>query len=252
MTKKGVQVRDITLGIGRPKIAVPITGQTESDIISQANNIAAAQPDLVEWRVDFYQDILDKKAYVETAKALRAALGNLALLTTFRTKGEGGEMALSENDYFQICQTVIDTKLSDALDLEMYHDENQVKQIINSAKDSGVVIIMSNHDFDGTPAKSEIKNRLSKMIALGADVAKIAVMPKNVTDLLDLLTATAETQSELSQPVITMAMANLGKVSRIAGEVFGSAVTFATVGAASAPGQIPIQNLRQDLEDLKL
>ena len=52
------------------------------------------------------------------------------------------------------------------------------------------------------------------------------------------------------RPVISMAMGSLGSISRIAGENFGSAVTFATVGAASAPGQFPIQELRTMMEVL--
>lgn len=77
-------------------------------------------------------------------------------------------------------------------------------------------------------------------------------MPQSVEDVLTLLTATRQADVALSQPVITMSMADLGKVSRIAGEVFGSAVSFGTVGAASAPGQIPLTHMKNDLQDLKL
>ncbi|GAF40645.1 (3-dehydroquinate dehydratase) [Agrilactobacillus composti DSM 18527 = JCM 14202] len=252
MSKQGVKVRNIVLGQGRPKIAVPITGKTKAAVLQQAEEIANAKPDIVEWRIDFFEGITDKTAYIETAKALRATLGDLALLTTFRTKGEGGELLLSENDYFGICKTVISAQQTDAIDVELYHDETQIKSILQQAKVANVVVIMSNHDFNATPAKAEIKTCLKKMIAYGADVAKMAVMPQNTADVLELLAATNEASSELTQPVITMSMGNIGKVSRISGEAFGSALTFATVGAASAPGQIPIQNLRQDLEDLKL
>ncbi|KZU91305.1 3-dehydroquinate dehydratase I [Lactiplantibacillus plantarum] len=77
-------------------------------------------------------------------------------------------------------------------------------------------------------------------------------MPQSVEDVLTLLTATNIARQTLPQPVITMSMGDLGKVSRLAGEVFGSCLSFATVGAASAPGQIALENLRPELEDLKL
>jgi len=80
----------------------------------------------------------------------------------------------------------------------------------------------------------------------------MAVMPQSADDVLTLLTATNEARKTLSQPVITMSMGDLGKVSRLAGEVFGSCLSFATVGAASAPGQIALDHLRPELEDLKL
>jgi 3-dehydroquinate dehydratase I len=47
---------------------------------------------------------------------------------------------------------------------------------------------------------------------------------------------------------VTMAMGALGGISRIAGGLFGSDITFAMGEDASAPGQIPIDRLRQAME----
>lgn len=77
-------------------------------------------------------------------------------------------------------------------------------------------------------------------------------MPQSVDDVLTLLTATNQARQTLSQPVITMSMGDLGKVSRLAGEVFGSCLSFATVGAGSAPGQMALTQLRPMLQALKL
>ncbi|MGV7677141.1 type I 3-dehydroquinate dehydratase, partial [Mycobacterium kansasii] len=49
-----IKLRNIELGTGRPKIAVPITGKTVEDILSAVDPIKAAKPDLVEWRIDFF------------------------------------------------------------------------------------------------------------------------------------------------------------------------------------------------------
>jgi 3-dehydroquinate dehydratase-1 len=61
---------------------------------------------------------------------------------------------------------------------------------------------------------------------------------------------TSEMREETEKPLISMSMGSLGSISRIAGENFGSAVTFATVGAASAPGQFPIRELRMMMDAL--
>ena len=111
---------------------------------------------------------------------------------------------------------------------------------------------MSNHDFQATPSVTEIVKRLTGMAELGADVPKIAVMPQSVDDVLALLTATNQARQMLTQPLITMSMGDLGKVSRVAGEVFGSCLSFATVGAGSAPGQVALERLRPMLQTLKL
>ena len=52
------------------------------------------------------------------------------------------------------------------------------------------------------------------------------------------------------KPLVSMSMGNLGSMSRIAGENFGSSITFATVGEASAPGQFPIKELRMMMSAL--
>ncbi|KRL76673.1 type I 3-dehydroquinate dehydratase [Secundilactobacillus paracollinoides] len=244
MANPTVKVGNTVLGSGRPKIAVPITGKTQEDILSQAADIKAAQPDVVEWRIDFFDGVLDADRLAETGKALHDAIGDLALLTTFRTKGEGGELVLDDAGYFQVCENVVAGDFTDALDVERYHEESAVKGIIEKAHAQKVVIIMSNHDFDKTPAEDDIVGRLTSMVEYGADVAKMAVMPNSVQDVITLLEATHRASLSLSKPIITMSMGDLGKVSRIAGEVFGSSLSFGTVGAASAPGQVALDHLK--------
>ncbi|WP_318764770.1 type I 3-dehydroquinate dehydratase [Lactiplantibacillus carotarum] len=252
MKQPVVKLRNLSLGEGRPKLAVPITGKTTADILAAVDPIKAADPDVVEWRIDFFEGVTDNEQLQQTGQWLRSALGSIALLTTFRTQGEGGELALSDADYFQVCQNVLAGSFTDALDIERYHDETAVKDLVQQAHANNVIVIMSNHDFDKTPAKDDLVGRLTSMVDFGADIAKMAVMPQSAADVLTLLTATNEAHQTLSQPVITMSMGDLGKVSRLAGEVFGSCLSFATVGAASAPGQIALDHLRPELEDLKL
>ncbi len=70
-------------------------------------------------------------------------------------------------------------------------------------------------------------------------------MPRSRADVLTLLSATEEMARRWAdRPIITMSMGGDGVVSRLCGEVFGSAMTFGTAGQASAPGQIPVEELR--------
>ena len=50
------------------------------------------------------------------------------------------------------------------------------------------------------------------------------------------------------RPIVTMSMGGLGVVSRLAGQVFGSAATFGMVGTASAPGQVGVADLKAALD----
>lgn len=123
---------------------------------------------------------------------------------------------------------------------------------IAAAHTHGSPVVASNHDFHATPGVDEIVDRLASMEAMGADVAKIAVMPQSAADVVTLIDATQRRFGEARIPLITMSMGTLGAVTRVGGGVFGSAATFATVGEASAPGQLPAAEVRAALQLLSL
>lgn len=240
-----VVVRDVKIGEGIPKICVPIVGTTKEEILEAGKNIASVGADVVEWRVDWYQDVFDFAKVEETAKELRAVLGELPILFTFRTSKEGGEKAIDNDVYVELNQNAVKTGLIDLVDVEMFTGEAEVAAIIETAHSCGVKVVASNHDFHKTPEKDEIVSRLCKMQEAGADIPKIAVMPQNKKDVLTLLAATEEMYTEhADRPIITMSMAGTGVVSRLCGEVFGSALTFGAAGKASAPGQMGVEDLK--------
>ena len=247
---KTIQIRNITIGEGRPKICVPVVGQTEEDILREAAGLVSLPVDVVEWRADWFQDIFDTEKVLHTAKALRSALGELPLLFTFRTKKEGGNMAASLLQYKELVKRAICSGLVDLVDIELFSDKDTVNELIALAKEKNVKTILSNHDFFKTPSGNEIFSRLKQMEEAGADIAKIAVMPESTEDVLTLLSATCKAKKELTCPVITMSMAGTGLISRLSGEVFGSCLTFGTAGNISAPGQIDALKLRSVLHIL--
>lgn len=248
-----VKIRNIVLGEGLPKIAVPNVGENEADILTSAEEIAQAKPDLMEWRIDYYTaGIKDNSKLIATAKKLRERVGELPILVTFRTKNEGGVLELDEDSYLNLVETIIKNRLGDAVDIELFHDEDRVKALVQEAHNYNVVVIMSNHDFEKVPAKDVIEFRLKKMAEMGADVPKLACMPHSASDVLTLLQATNDVRQEIDNPLITMAMGDIGKVTRIAGQVFGSSLSFGAVGKTSAPGQLSIEDLRNAEEYLSL
>lgn len=248
-----VKIRNIVLGEGLPKIAVPNVGENEQEILQSAEEIAEAKPDLMEWRIDYYTaGIEDNSKLIETAKKLREKVGELPILVTFRTKNEGGVLELDESSYLDLVGTVIKNRLGDAVDIELFHDEERVKSLVQEAHNYNVVVIMSNHDFEKVPAKDVIEFRLKKMAELGADVPKLACMPHSAGDVITLLSATNEVHNEIANPLITMAMGDIGKVTRVAGQVFGSSLSFGAVGKTSAPGQLSIEDLRNAEKYLSL
>lgn len=140
------------------------------------------------------------------------------------------------------------TKIVDLIDVELFRCEGQIVDLVKCLHDLGARVIISNHDFQSTPPKDELVQRLHRMQHVGGDLLKIAVMPNNTNDVIELLSATNQMAGEAETPLVTMSMGGLGAISRITGEVFNSSLTFGTVGKSSAPGQIPIEQLKQCLE----
>ena len=168
---------------------------------------------------------------------------------TFRTSKEGGEKAIEDAAYAQLNIKAAQSGYVDLIDVEVFTGDEIVKEIIEGAHAAGVKVVASNHDFFKTPDKDDIIGRLRKMQDLGADIPKIAVMPQNKKDVLTLLAATEEMASEYAdRPIITMSMAGTGVISRLCGEVFGSALTFGAAKKASAPGQMGVNDLSTVLE----
>lgn len=243
-----VEVRGVRIGEGIPKICVPIVGKSKEEILAAATSFADVPMDIAEWRVDWFEGVFDFGKVEDVLKELRLTLGEIPILFTFRTSNEGGEKAIEAMDYAKLNKKAAATGLIDLVDVEAFTGDEVVQDIIAGAHTYGVKVVASNHDFEKTPNQEDIVSRLRKMQELGADIPKIAVMPKNKKDVLTLLSATEEMVSQYANcPIITMSMTGIGTISRLSGEVFGSAVTFGAVGKASAPGQMYATDLNKVL-----
>lgn len=243
-----VVVRNVRIGEGIPKICVPVTGVTKEDIIREAQSCTGIPADIVEWRADWFEHIFDMDKTMEVLERLRTVLGQTPLLFTFRTSREGGEKPMEPQAYAALNKAAARSGYTDLVDVEAFTGDGPVKDMIAAAHGCGVKVVASNHDFHGTPEKDDIIGRLCRMQELGADICKIAVMPRSRADVLTLLAATEEMyRLHADRPAVTMSMAGMGVISRLCGEVFGSALTFGAAGRVSAPGQIDVQDLAQVL-----
>lgn len=245
-----ITIGNAALDNGMPKICVPIVGRAVEELIQECRYLQDKPYDVVELRIDFLADTT-LPAVGEALAAVRKELPDSALLFTFRTKEEGGETAVPEAYYFELIQYAVASGKVDAVDVEYFRNRDSIRQTLAVAKEHGVTVVMSNHDFEKTPSFDEITGRLIGMKQLGADVAKLACMPNSAKDVLTLLSATEAVKAQYpDEPIITMSMGKLGVISRISGELFGSALTFGSAKKASAPGQLEVTALQQILQIL--
>ena len=272
---------------GLPAVAVSLTGPSLAQARTQARSAIDAGADVLELRVDLLEeagalaapDPLDAATAVaqvlECLRGLREAIDTTdgadagsPVLLTCRTAAEGGRAQLDDTAYGSLLRSVLDG-LTDwtperrpaAIDVEV--QRGCLPQVCAQAHALSIDVVASFHDFETTPADEALEEVLARMAREGADLAKIAVWPTSADDVARLLgvcaraTAGAGEAAALDVPVAAMSMGALGAVSRVA-PAFGSALTFAAVpdeqgqARASAPGQLPIQDVRRCLELLRV
>ena len=234
------------------KTIVPITAKTKEQAIAQAKVIAANQDaDLAEFRIDLLEFAADSKQVIALGHELKKALGTKPMIATIRTHNEGGKLTISDADYGKTYQAYLKQPFMDMLDVEMFRDQQVVKNTVKLAHDKKVLIVMSNHDFKQTPSEDEIVKRLLKQDELGADILKIAVMPQSKQDVFTLMNATLKVSQQSKKPLLTMSMGKLGTISRIATANMGGSFSFGMIGEASAPGQIDVTQLKQFLKTVQ-
>ena len=190
---------------------MPITGATADLALQQAAAIAASKAtDIAEWRIDYLDIATDGQALVALGKRIQQTLAGKPVIVTFRTKAEGGARPISDADYGALYATLLRAGVAQLIDVEMFRDPAVVRALVAQAHKAGVKVVMSSHDFHATPPREEIVARLLKQQALGADVLKIAVMPRDAGDVLALLDATWQVRQQSDRPLLTMSMGGTG------------------------------------------
>ena len=267
---------------GLPAVAVSLTGPSLAHARAQARSAIGAGADVLELRVDLLEETGALTAAPMDTAAARVleclrGVGEVAngadadagapLLLTCRTAAEGGRAQLDDAAYGALLRSVLDG-LADwaperrpaAIDVEV--QRGCLRRVCEHAHTLGVDVVASFHDFEATPPDEVLEEVLARMASEGADLAKIAVWPTSAADVARLLGVCARATAGTGEgagpgvPVAAMSMGALGAVSRVA-PAFGTALTFAAVPdeqgetRASAPGQMPIQDVRRCLELLR-
>lgn len=246
-------LKDRTVGASREPLAcTPLVGRDEDAVRRELDAVLGKAPDLIEWRVDFFGAIGDTARVVALGREIRARAGTIPIIFTRRSTREGGTpIAIGEDAVFALYDAVARSGTVDLVDVELSSEPRHWAVARDLAQATGVRMIGSFHDFQATPPKADLVAKFAAMAEGGADVAKVAVMPRHLRDVLTLLDATLEARESLELPVISMSMGGYGALSRLFGFMFGSTVSFAVGDKPSAPGQVPIADLHAVVEVLQ-
>lgn len=243
--------KDAGFGTGLPKICVPMTSPSRGELEVFARRIRENEnADAAEWRADWYGGKTGPGEAAALVKELKKNLGTKPLIFTVRSAAEGGKSEASDTEFLDLAAAAAGAG-ADLIDCELSRGPAVAKAAAEAAHRSGAGIILSRHYFAETPADDVMESILREMNALGADFAKLAVMPRDFSDVCRLMAVTEKVHRSLpDQHLITMSMGDLGMISRAAGALTGSVLTFGTLGEASAPGQPEAGKLRRAMEAL--
>lgn len=233
-------------------ICVPIVGPTVEDILSQMQEAVQAKVDFIELRPDMWMkdSHISEEEYIPTivnlVKQVHSSYGAMPMLFTWRTLAEGGETSIRSETYGYLLQAIVDQGLVQAIDVELFAYTDAIGHSIKQAYQQGIQTVMSYHNFQSTPDIETLHVYAERMVSVGAQVIKFALMPSTNDDVLSVLRLTKElTERYPELPRITMSMGQLGQMTRTCGNVFGNCLTFGTLGQASAPGQVDVSILQQ-------
>lgn len=214
-----------------PKVVASVTSRDD------AREAASLGADLVEIRVDLAAG--DPQALVRNV--YRTV--DCPIIVTIRSDYEGGKFAGSEDERLELFKAL--APYAGFIDVELRAP--QVEQLTATVKGTDAVPIVSYHDFEGTPPDAEMLSIIDRCLAKGA-IAKLAVTPHDMTDVLRLLEVTLVSK----RPVCTISMGSLGMHSRIVAPVYGSLLTYGYVRRPVAPGQIRVDRILEGLKILGL
>lgn len=216
----------------KTKICVPIFEKTYKTVIQAAKNSFEAGADLVEFRID----AMDHPNPDDVLNIIKDI--NQPLIATNRKIDEGGFFKGSESERTEILLTA--AKHAAIIDIELGTDLDHMNKVIKASKST----IISYHDFKKTPPFDFLLDVVNREKRLG-DIAKFAVMPKNISDTLVVLNVLSRVEK-----TVGIAMGDIGRYTRVVAPLFGSPITFASLDNISAPGQLDIQTTKNFLDKL--
>jgi len=207
--------------------------------------------DILEIRLDLL-GIRDLEIAAETITKIKSETG-LPVILTNRSSAEGGKWEGKETERIRLLKDLLSLKDGpDAVDIELSAGREARDRAVKAAKACGKTIIISSHDFLKTPAFQEMKTIFEEAFLAGADIAKLAVMPHSMRDVLDLLRAALDA-TEAGGAVCAIAMGKLGKHTRVIAPFYGSVLTYAAVEGtvSAAPGQFQVDEVKKIMELLE-
>ncbi len=228
-----IKIGNLKLG-DIPRIVLVLCARKNGAFIEKAKSLGA---DLLEIRIDQFRNV--KSEYIlKTIEQIKRS--DLPIIATIRSKREGGKY-LTESKRLKLFEATI--PLVEAIDIEL-SSRQILNKVVKKAHQIKKTVIISYHNFKETPSKGILEKLIKKIKTEGGDIVKIACLAKNREDVLRLMKFTLEHKNK---NIVAISMGKIGAISRVLFPFVGSLFTYGYLETPSAPGQLPLKVLREEL-----
>ena len=194
---------------------------------------ALKKSDYTEIRLDF----LKMEQVPSALEIIKKDLNRI--VCTLRPKTEGGKFSGTEKERIAIIKLIAEYNPF-LLDIE-YNTLKKNKELVKYLKTTKTKLLVSWHDFKKTPKDAELKNQINQMSKFSSNV-KIVSTAKSTEDATRML----ELYSKKGKNnLISFAMGDAGRISRILCLYLGSPYTYVSLGKAVAPGQFSVDEVNK-------
>lgn len=229
-----IKIGNVVLG-KIPRVVLVSSDVGNGDFIEKSKTEGV---DILELRIDLLRNT--EKDYI--IKIIKSIMGKgLPIIATIRRKGEGERKDIPDEERLKLFNAVI--PLVDGIDIEL-ESKSILKEVIQKARDYKKTTIISYHDLKETPPDIKLENIIEKASKIGGDIIKIAAFTKSREDVIRLMKITLKYKSK---NIITISMGGKGVISRVFFPFIGSLLTYGCINVPSAPGQLPINILVEEL-----
>lgn len=198
--------------------------------------------DIVEIRIDKFENI-SLNYITSIVKKLKTFVLN-PIIATIRDKKEGGETEISEDARYEIFENIIG--YVNCIDIEI--NSGLFKRVCSFVHSNKKIVIGSYHNFGNTPSLKMLEKILEKGKKGKADIVKIAVTANSKDDVARLVDFTIKNRGK---NIVTIAMGDIGRVSRVLNPMLGSLLAYGYVTAPSAIGQPSVNEITEIYRPLR-
>lgn len=237
----------------KPILCISIMEKTQEEVIQLAKQMSKTSTDMVEWRVDFFQEKDSLKKLKECLVELRNQLINKQLLLTMRVQIEGGHQVWDQEKLRLYLQFLMKhTYLYDGVDIErstlMRISIMERDNFISQLKKNHKFLIGSYHCFSGMEEADTILNRCNEIGKLPVDIVKVAYLPKSIKDVERFVDISTRVKLPEETKKVMIAMSDLGRELRIRPEITGSAIAYCSFQQETTLGQISMEEYLENRE----